>query len=160
MLFDSDLALEKWLDSPARGAYQNRERGITLTSMTAYGTCVHITGSGKANRRKSVRNGLRNRYQKAPIQGGGPGSGVISAGDSPLGYALPLMSPDPLRWKWRNGRQAGKTLDLVFGDRYRPRARRQGDGSLWRPCLYQMETVCRQRLPTPIRLGGLAADPA
>ena len=64
------------------------------------------------------------------------GSGVISASDSLHGPALPLMTPDPLRWKWQSGHQAGKTLGMVLGDRYRSRARRQGDGSLWRRWLH------------------------
>ena len=44
--------------------------------------------------------------------------------------------PRPPEVEMGNGRQAGKTLDRVLGDRYRSRARRQEDGSLWRRWLH------------------------
>jgi hypothetical protein len=47
-----------------------------------------------------------------------------------------------------NVRQAGKTLNLVLGDRHRFRARRQGRESL-AAMLSRMERDGRQRLPTP-----------
>lgn len=70
-----------------------------------------------------------------------PGSGVISANDFPHRLALPLMTLGPPEVEMANGRQAGKTLDLVLGDRHRSRARRQGDGSLWRRWLHEWSAM-------------------
>lgn len=57
-----------------------------------------------------------------------------------------------LGWKWQNGHQAGKTLDLVLGDRHRSPARRQRDGSLGRRWLSRVEREGRPRFPTTTAL--------